>query len=186
MIEGASQAISLGDLVAIATVVAAVVTALMVPFWISLSRARGALKAASDRYEAADQLQRLAGRSNMYGLCAISTAFESCSGLLHRLLLDRDGEIDVPAAIRHLRAVRFGIDRAAAEASVIFGPEADQLAALQQLTHRLGDEQTFTLLSDALRIGDLDALKAEALRRAVTQLSDRLSRERAATTRLAQ
>lgn len=173
--------LQLSDLIAIAGLVIAVVSALLAPLWISLRRAKKSISAAlavldtaAAEHRAADAVSSVAWRSHALGLQAISNSLESCAGLLHRILLDRAAEVDADAAIRQLHGIKTGVDRAAAEAALLTGSKREQLAALPQLVHRLGDHATVALLNAAAQNGALGPLQADEIDEARRDLAERL------------
>ncbi|HWT92444.1 MAG TPA: hypothetical protein VN238_05575 [Solirubrobacteraceae bacterium] len=174
-------ALSLQDILAVAALVAAVVTAILTPVGLALHRMRKDLVAAlegldvaADAYSQSTDVAALLLRSEIASRRAMASAMESSAGLHHRVLLGRTGEIDAEAAIIHLHKMRIGIDRAAAEAALLSSMAAVQVPALQQLVHRLGDAGTLELLNDAAAIGRIGSLETEDFLQAARQIAARL------------
>jgi hypothetical protein len=177
----ASLDVTLSDLAEIGGVVVAVVTALLAPLWWSERRTRSRLaelRAELDdlvaRSARLERIDAVVGHSRASGLLAITGALEAQAGLLHRTMLGRCHEIDVDAAMHQLRTARDWVERSAAECAVIYGERMSQIAALQQLTHRLGDAQTMSFFQGAAKIGSVGALGEDDFIGSARELSSRL------------
>jgi hypothetical protein len=184
VVNVAADSLALTDLVEIAGVVVAVVTAVLAPLWREQRRTAAKLTALQtelrDVRSHCNSLQQMAatsGSSQSHGLSAIMGALEAEAGLLHRVMLGRAAEVDADAAMRRLREARDGVERAAAESAALFGDKKSQLAAVQLLSHRLGNRHTVVFFEGAAALGSVGALREEHFRAAVGDLSARLADE---------
>ena len=167
--------LTIGELAEIAGVVVAVVSLLGAPMAISLQRTRRRLRQLCVRVDGMEAVERMSRASLARGLVSIDNVLDWSAGILHRLERDTNDQIELPPTILELRTLRVAVERAWAEARLLSDDRSAQVSALQQLTHRLGDAETATLLRDAACLGSLSALDCPTLRSAARQLSQRLA-----------
>jgi hypothetical protein len=174
-------AVSTGDtgltlpaVIAIVSVVVAVLGVSLAPFWRALGRTQAATEDAVRRCDEQVTVSAMALRSQALGLRAISNTFEASIGVLHRALEGRTDEVPTRAVVEQLHAMKLGVERAAAEATLLSTVDLAQRTALQQLVHRVGDQDTVKLFAAASSCEQLGSLTGAELARASAQLEARL------------
>lgn len=166
--------ISLGELAEVGGVVVAILAIVLGPLMFRVRSHRAKLVELEARIARAERVGELVCTSVTRGLAGIDNTLDWSAGILHRLLLGRESEIDAADAIQEMRALRVTVERATTEVRLLAGARGEQVSALQQLTYRLGDSGTLITLSEVASLGGLPGLSRTSLQQAHHQLAQRL------------
>jgi len=168
------EGITLGELAAVGAVVAAVCAVLIGPLLFRVRRHRSEIADLTERVKRSERVGELVCKSLTRGLIGIDNTLDWSSGILHRVLLGREEEVDATKVIEEMRTLRVAVERASSEVLLLAGTRTEQISALQQLTYRLGDHATVATLSEAASV-DGFVVSSTALQAAHHELARRLS-----------
>jgi len=163
-----------GEIAEIAGVVAAIVGVCLGPLLHRVRRHRVELAELEARITRAERVGELVCKAVTRGLVGVDNTLDWSAGLIHRILLHRDHEIDTTRAIEEMRAIRFAVERASAEVLLLAGTRREQVSALQQLTYRVGGAETLATLNEIAKLGGLEGSSEATLRAAHIALTERL------------
>jgi cell division protein FtsB len=166
--------ISLGEYIAVGSFLIALVVVVVGSVAKQTKRTRAELKKLRERVERAERVGELVCVSVNRGLLGVDTTIDWSSSLLHRLLVDRADEISAEQALAELRARRIAVERAVAEVRLLTGNRVERLSALQQLTHRIGNEHTASALTEIASVRGFDGVPRRALLDSQKELMSRL------------
>jgi heme exporter protein D len=138
-------------------------------------RHRKQLNEIQGKLARAERLGALVSTSVTRGLLGIDNTLDWSAGILHRLVLKRDGEVSGEKMIEQLRDQRFALERAVAEVRLLAGSGVEQESALQQLTYRLGDSRTVATFGEAADLDGFANVSRGSLRAAQRELVERLT-----------
>lgn len=166
--------ITLGELAEVGGVVIAILAIVLGPLLVRVRRHRSELDELRARMVRAERVGELVCMSVTRGLLGIDNTLDWSAGILHRLLLRREAEVDVTRAVEEMRTLRVAVERAAAEVRLLAGTRTEQVSALQQLTYRLGDSGTVVTFREAANLEWSMGVSRESLHEAQRELTERL------------
>lgn len=166
--------ISVGELAEIGGVVAAVCAVVLGPLLGHVRRHQKQIRQLEVRAVRVERVGGLACQSFIRGLVGIDNTLDWSCGIIHRMLLHREEEVDMMAAVEELRLLRLAVERSSAEVRLLAGAPAEQVSALQHLTFRLGDLDTAAALNEVANLEGIPGLSEATLRDAHTALTQRL------------
>jgi hypothetical protein len=173
-VKHVAAGIGLGEYAAVGGLVIGLLGLVLGPIARRVRRNRTELEELRVRLERAERIGELVCVSVNRGLLGVDTTIDWASSLLHRLLVGRAGEISAEQAVAELRARRVAVERAVAEVRLLTGSRAERLSALQQLTHRIGDQHTVSSLTEIAAVQGFDGVSKKALLDCQKELTSRL------------
>jgi hypothetical protein len=165
---------SLGEGAEVGALVLAMFVIALGPLLSRVRRHRRELDELKQRLDRAEGVGELVCTTVTRGLVGVDNTLDWSAGIVHRLMLRRDEEIEVDRAIGELRTLRVSVERAVAEVRLLAGDKAEQVSALQQLTYRLGDSDTVDIFGRAADLDGFAGVSKESLRKAERELRERL------------
>lgn len=167
---------SLGESAEVGALVLAMLAIVLGPLLRRVRRHRQELDELRARLTRAEGVGELVCTTVTRGLIGVDNTLDWSAGIVHRLMLRRDEEIEVDRAIGELRTLRVSVERAVAEVRLLAGDKAEQISALQQLTYRLGNSDTVDVFGRAASLDGFAGVSKDSLRTAERELRERLIR----------